>query len=465
MDLLDEPIEEIVLPYKPRPHFAPVHASTKRWIFVVAHRRAGKTVALVNTLVRAALDNHRQTPPPRYAYIGPSFDQTKDLCWAYLKEYTANIPGIRSLEGELSVIFPGGASIRLYGGGLAYERLRGIYLDGAVLDEYPLLAPAAFTSVVRPCLADYQGFAIVSGTSNGDDHFHKVYLRALDDPNWDIFDIKITDTREDALSYQEVAAMRADMSPDEFAREMMNSFEAPVEGAFYTDALNALQLQGRVCKVPPDLNTSVISSWDLGIRHLQVIWLFQLAGKEIHWIDYIEGSGKSLSHYTDLLAIKARAGGYSFRAHLLPHDIEVRELGTGYSRRHELVKLLPEPVITVPNHNTEDGITATRAALGSSWFDDTACRKGLARLRSYRRGKSGIAIADEAEDAADAFRTGAVGIPLDQWQFRQVWCSRTLTKTIAGIGVRWLRDDRQTEPNWNIACSGDDLSWSGAFCH
>ena len=77
--------------------------------------------------------------------------------------------------------------------------------------------------MVRPCLADYRGFAIVSGTSNGDDHFHKVKLRAEDDPNWDIFDIKVTDTHEDALSTQEVADMRADMSPDEFAREMLNT--------------------------------------------------------------------------------------------------------------------------------------------------------------------------------------------------------------------------------------------------
>ena len=123
--------DEIVLPYKPRPHFIPIHASSKRWIFVVAHRRAGKTVALVNTLIRAALDNKRATPPPRYAYIGPSFDQAKDLCWSYLKTYTAVIPGVRYLEGELTAILPGGASIRLYGGGLAYERLRGIYLDGA----------------------------------------------------------------------------------------------------------------------------------------------------------------------------------------------------------------------------------------------------------------------------------------------------------------------------------------------
>ena len=170
-------------------------------------------------------------------------------------------------------------------------------------------------------------------------------------------------------------------------------------------------------KVPPDLNTSVITAWDLGMRHLQVVWLFQIAGRELHWIDYIEGSGKSLSHYTDLLGIKAKVGGFSYKAHLLPHDVEVRELTTGHSRRHELVNLVKEPVITVPAHNTEDGITATRASLGVSWFDETACRKGLARLRSYRRGKTGIAIPDEAEDAADAFRTGCVGIPLISGRF------------------------------------------------
>ena len=411
MQVLDAE-EIVVLPYKPRQHFIPLHESKKRWKFAVCHRRAGKTVALANTLIASALENTRKEPPPRYAYIGPSFDQAKDLVWQYLKSYTEGIPNVRFLEGELTVILPGGASIRLYGGGLAYERLRGIYLDGAVLDEYPLLAPQVLTSVVRPALADYQGFAIVSGTSNGDDHFHKLKLRAEDDPEWDIFDIKITDTGEAALSLAEVDKMRKDMSPDEFAREMLNSFDAPVEGAFYTDALNMLQAQNRVTKVPPDLNTSVITAWDLGMKHLQVVWLFQIAGRELHWIDYIEGSGKKLSHYSELLYLKARTGAYSFRAHLLPHDVEVRELATGHSRRHELMGLLNEPVITVPNHSTEDGITATRASLGVSWFDAEKCRRGLARLRAYRRSKSGLAVPDEAEDAADAFRTGCVGIPL-----------------------------------------------------
>jgi hypothetical protein len=406
------PDETVVLPYKPRPHFRPVHDSPKRWKFVVAHRRAGKTVALVNQLIRAALGNPRVTPPPRYAYIGPSFDQTKDLCWAYLKEFTANVPGISYLEGELTVRFPRGATIRLYGGALAYERMRGIYLDGAVLDEYPLLAPRAFTSVVRPCLADYRGFAIVSGTSAGDDHFHQLMVRSEGDPGWDIFDIKITDTGSDALSPDEVEEMRQDMSPDEFAREMLNSFDAPVEGAYYVEQLNILQAQNRVCKVSPDLSTGVITAWDLGMRHLQVVWSFQVAGREIHWIDYIEGRGKNLSYYAELLALKAQTHGYQYRAHLLPHDVEVRELSTGKSRRHELTSLLAEPIVTVPNHSTEDGISASRGILGISWFDETATRKGLARLRSYRRGKSGAAVPDEAEDAADAFRTGCVGLPL-----------------------------------------------------
>ena len=428
-DLADD---VLVLRYKPRPHFEPLHASRRRWIFAVCHRRAGKTVALANHLIKRALENPRSDPPPRYAYIGPSFDQTKDLVWNYIKAYTANIPGVRHLEGELTAVLPGGATIRLYGGALAYERMRGIYLDGAVLDEYPLLAPQAFTSVVRPALADYRGFAIVSGTSAGDDHFHKLYLRALDDPTWDVFDIKITDTGTAALLPEEVEEMRNDMSPDEFAREMMNSFDAPVEGAYYADALNALALAGRVTRVPPDLATDVITSWDLGIRHLQCIWLFQLAGREIHWIDYIEGQGKNLSHYVDLLALKAKAGRFRYRAHLLPHDIEVRELTTGRSRRAELVTLLPEPIITVPQHSTEDGITATRGVLGVSWFDEAATRKGLARLRSYRRGKSGAAVPDEAEDAADAFRTGCVGIPLVSGSFGK-YGSQRLRRRIRGL--------------------------------
>lgn len=381
-------------------------------MFVVAHRRAGKTVALVNHLIRAATENPRRTPPPRYAYIGPSFDAAKDLTWGYLKQYTEAIPGVRFSEGELTCTFRSGASVRLYGGALAYERMRGIYLDGAVLDEYPLLHPSAFTSVVRPCLADYRGFAIVSGTAAGEDHFHSLKLRAENDPTWDVFEIPITATGSSALKPEEVDEMRRDMAADEFAREMLCSFDAPLEGAYYQEAMNALATADRITNVPPDLNASVFTGWDLGIHDFQCIWLGQLAGREVHWIDYIEDKGKKLSYYAEELAKRADRGGFRYRAHLLPHDVEARELATGESRRAQLAALLEDPIIPVPRHTPEDGIAATRGVLGMSWFDAIRCKRGLARLRSYRRGKTGTPVHDDASHGADAFRTACVGLPL-----------------------------------------------------
>jgi len=414
-DLLPPPVDEppaTIIPYVPRPHFIPLHASKKRWLFVVAHRRAGKTVALCNHLVRAALENPRVHPPPRYAYVGPSFDQVKDLCWAYLKHYAGGVPGVRFLEGELTVIFLSGATIRLYGGGQAYERIRGIYLDGAVLDEYPLLNPRAWTSVVRPTLADYRGFAVISGTSNGDDHFHAVKLRAEDDEAWDIFDIKITDTGEYALKYEEQKELTRDMPPDEYAREMLNAFDAPVEGAYYTDAMNALQTQGRVGSVPINLSGNLITGWDIGIHDFTCIWVFQIVGKSIHFVDYIEDRGHKADHYLQLLDQRAKAWGVPFRAHILPHDVEHREWGSGQSRRATLMDGTPVPVLTADRVNDADGVSAVRGVLGVAWFDAERCRRGLARLRGYKKSKFGTPVHDDSSHGADAMKTVATGLPL-----------------------------------------------------
>ena len=205
--------------------------------------------------------------------------------------------------------------------------------------------------------------------------------------------------------------MRKDMSPDEFAREMMNSFEAPVEGAYYTDALNSLQLQHRVARSPRPQHRR---HHQLGSRHAPSVRGVAVPARRPRGaLARLHRRHRQVSQPLHRpLALKAKAGGFRYRCHLLPHDVEVKELSTGFSRRHELVGLLAEPVITVPNHNTEDGIQATRGVLGVSWFDQDACRKGLARIRSYRRGKSGVAVPDESEDAADALRTGCVGIPM-----------------------------------------------------
>jgi phage terminase large subunit len=125
------PAKQIDLGYHVREQFAPFHARKQRWACIVAHRRAGKSLACVMDLVDAAL--RCEKPDGRFAFISPTYTQAKDTCWQYLKRFTADVPGVEQRESDLMVIFPNGARVRLYGSE-NYDRLRGTYADGLVLD-------------------------------------------------------------------------------------------------------------------------------------------------------------------------------------------------------------------------------------------------------------------------------------------------------------------------------------------
>jgi phage terminase large subunit len=400
----------ITIPYKPRAHFRPIHDSIKRLQCVVAHRRAGKTVALANHIIRAALSNQRKFPAPRYAYVGPSFAQAKDLVWGYFKHYLHGIDGVSFSESELTVTLPNGAKISLYGGSAAYERMRGLYMDGVVMDEFAMLDPKAWTTVIRPTLSDYRGWAIVSGTSDGDDHFHELVKRAKIEDEWDLHIIPVTET--DALHPDEIEEMRKEMAsnPGSFDREMMCNFDAPVAGAYYAELMNDAELEGRVTNVPYQPGLRTVAIWDLGISDYMSIWIFQKAGQEWHLVDYIQEHGKALHYYVSEIGER----GYRNVAHLCPHDIRARELGTGKSRYEVLVDLGCD-VYIVPNHTVEDRIDAVRNVLPICWFDREKTQEGRRALKAYRSGKSDTLgftkpLHNWASHGADAFGHLAVGI-------------------------------------------------------
>lgn len=422
-DVAEAPkVQEIIIPYVPRTHFIHLHTSTKRWKFVVAHRRAGKSVSEINEMIKKALQNDRVYPPPRYAYVGPSFAQTKDLIWGYLKHYTAVLPDVKISEGDLQVTLPNGAMINLYGGSAAYERMRGLYFDGIVLDEYPLLNPSVFGTVVRPCLADYRGWAIISGTSNGDDHFHELKKKNQHDDSWDFFIIPVTETN--ALHPDEVIEMTKDMTAEEYAREMLCSFDAPIEGAYFAAAMNDAEAAGRVCHVPHDPSAQVFTWWDLGISDDMPVWFVQRVGRELHIIDHLKVNGKGIPDVYAMVTgtwtdpdtgkisdeIKARQK-YTFGAHVMPHDIKARELGTGKSRYEVATELAGQvPVIIAPSLSVEDGIAAVRSVIPLAWFDKKRTEVGRSALRNYHRSKSGRPVHNWASHDTDAFRIGCVAL-------------------------------------------------------
>jgi len=419
----------ITLRYRPRAHFRPFHDSGKRWRYVVAHRRAGKSVSFINELIKRALMNPREVPVPRYAYIGPTFAQAKDLVWSYLKQYTQDLPGVSFSESELTCKLPNRALITLYGGGQAYNRIRGLYLDGACLDEFPLINPEALNSVIRPALADYQGFGIVAGTPAGRDHFFDLKVQAESNPDlWDVFNIPVTQT--DALDPDELAEMQRQLTPHQFEREMMCSFEAPVENSYYGDLMVQARMDGRLARVPYDPRAKVITAWDLGMKDLTTIWFAQKIGQEIRFIDFYQNSGKGLDHYARILQEK----GYLYGFHLLPHAIKIRELGTGRSRFETLLSLGLEPMV-VPDHSIADGISGVRSVIPISWFDEAKCELGIDALRSYhvQTAPTGMTVRDApahtwASHAADAMRYFAMGLHLTT-----AWAPGALRRNVKGI--------------------------------
>jgi hypothetical protein len=187
--------------------------------------------------------------------------------------------------------------------------------------------------------------------------------------------------------------MQRTMTPHQFEREMMCSFEAPVENSYYGDLMVAARMDGRLTRVAADPRLRTITAWDLGMKDLTSIWFGQKIGNEIRFIDFYQSSGKGLDHYARVLQEK----GYLYGYHLFPHDIKVREYGTGRSRFETILSLqLPGDALIVPDHSIADGISGVRTVLPVSWFDEEKCELGIDALRSYhvQMAPSGATVRD-----------------------------------------------------------------------
>jgi len=360
--------------YVARPQFVPLHTRKQRWAVAVAHRRAGKTVACINDLLDAALRcSHTD---PRFAYIAPLYTQAKDVAWGYVKRYGMTIPSAEANESELRLDLPGGRRLRLYGAD-NYDRLRGGYLDGVILDEYADMDPRAWSEVIRPMLADRKGWAVFIGTPKGRNAFWEVWDKAEADPDWCRIMLKASETG--LLPPEELADARKVMTPEQYEQEFECSFQAAIMGAYFGREMQAAEADGRIARVPWEPKLQVHTAWDLGIGDSTVIWFVQVTGNEIRLIDFIESSGVGLDWYVKQLRDKP----YSYESHLLPHDAEVRELGSGQSRVETMQSLGLQGIRVIPAQRKEDQINAARLILPRCYFDEKT-KRGIEALRQYR---------------------------------------------------------------------------------
>lgn len=352
----------------------PFHTRMQRHSVIVAHRRAGKTVASINDLIARALTCKH--PSPRAAYIAPWFNQAKDVAWSYLKLFAEPVLASPPNESELRVDLLNGARIRLYGADNP-DRLRGIYLDEVVLDEYADMAPSVWGAVVRPLLADRLGRATFIGTPKGRNAFYEIYEKAIEDKDW--FSAILRASETNLVSKEELQAAARDMTAEQYAQEFECSFDAAILGAYFGKEVADLERSGHIRPVEIAHNVPVHTVWDLGIDDSTAIWFWQIVGSEVRIVDFYEAHSEGLPHYDKVI----RAKGYLPGDDWVPHDAKVRELGTGRTRVETLISLGRKPRL-VPNSTVIDRINAARVLLPRCWFDLSKTKDGLEALRQFR---------------------------------------------------------------------------------
>jgi len=393
------------LDYEPREHFIPFHQRDKRWSLIVAHRRAGKTVACVNELVIRALYTTKKNP--KYAYVAPFYAQAKNIAWEYLKEAAEPFVSSRKdvRESDLSVKLINGATIRLYGAD-NIDALRGIYLDGVVLDEFGDCRPGLWAEVILPTLSDRKGWAVLIGTPKGKNTFYHMKQAAEKDlEHWFVLELKASKTG--IIDPEELAQMKAQMSDAQYEQEMECSFTAPVLGTYYAGLIETLERKGQIYSDNAEYDPSqkVFVALDLGFTDSTSIWFWQERIDGFAIIDYEEAHSQPLAYYFSLLDSKP----YEYEKIWLPHDAKARTLQTGRSTIEQFAAH-EYPCDIVPYLKIQQGIDAARLILPDCYFHRSTS-EGVEGLRAYRRKYDEVnktfanqPLHDWASNPADGFR-------------------------------------------------------------
>jgi hypothetical protein len=407
------------LGYRPRPWQEAAHRDKRRWSVLVWHRGAGKTAWALPELIHEAL-SLAPTPsdPRRFAYIAPLRVQAQDVVWDRLLALVAPLPGVVVHKAELRVTLPNNAIIQLYGADNP-DRLRGITLDGVVLDEVAQMPPSLFTEVLLPALNrdGRPGWCVWIGTPKGRNAFWQVYdatKRRMEAGSPDAFADFQPVSQTHGIAEAQLQEARAQMTPEEYDQEFECSFQAAIVGAYFGKEIAAAEREGRITRVPYAPGIPCVTAWDIGHGDSTVVWVAQQVGLETRIIDCVAGSGADIGWYAAELAKRP----YRLTETILPHDAGNHSVQTGKTIQQLLMTAgLPRCRVLPREQDISVGIEMARRLMPSCVFDATACERGLEALRQYKRAWDErnqafkpAPLHDWTSDYADAFRYLARGL-------------------------------------------------------
>lgn len=423
-------------PYQ-RPFIRAVNESIKgrssiRNFLQIWHRRSGKD----KTDIADCVPRRLIQDPCLVKFVYPTLVMGRENLWDGIGgdgfRYREHIPaGIRvgqPNETTMKILVQTKAyaqtqatSVFQIGGANYPDSLRGGNPKMVVFSEWSEQDPYAW-DVVEPILRENDGISIFNMTPKGDNHARGLYEYAKNNPKWHveiltaeqtgIWSLKQLDEIRSDIVKRFSANGRSDSEANAyFEQEYLCSFDTPVIGSYYGEGIRRAEKERRIGIVPYAEGYPVHTVWDLGMDDSMSIWFLQQIGLQFRFIDYYENSGEGFAHYAKVLQDRQ----YLYGKHFAPHDISVRELGTGKSRL-EVAARLGIKFEVGPMLGVDDGINAARSVLRQCWFDLDKTHRGINCLKNYRKEwdeKNKVFKSnpkhDWASHGADSFRTFAVG--------------------------------------------------------
>lgn len=415
--------------FKPRDYQIPLCDALEnqgmRRMVICWPRRAGKDYCCWNLTIRAAI---REVGV--YFYIFPTFSQAKRVIWDSItndgQRFVDFIPKeliAATSSQELKITLTNGSIIQLVGWD-NIDRLMGTNPKGIVFSEYAMPKASIAYTYLRPILVANKGWSIFESTPRGRNHFYELFQIASNSDEWFSQKLTVHDTKH--ISLFDIEKEKADglISEDNIQQEYFTSFDMGIQGAFYAKYMDLVRFEERMGHVPWESSFPVYTSWDIGVRDATSIIFYQIVGQVIRIIDTYENTNTGLEHYVQLISSKP----YQYAKHFAPHDISVREWGSGLSRLEKASQLgLKFEFIAdaqgrrrsaIPNLSIDDGIEAVRSSLGKMWFDHEKCQPLIKALENYRQvwdknlnKYTGVPLHDDASHFADAFRYLVLSLP------------------------------------------------------
>ena len=344
-------------------------------------RRSGKDLTAWNLIIRMALQQ-----VGNYFYCLPTYRQCRLVIFDSItidqNKFIDYIPKelIKAINiQDMKITLINGSIIQLMGSDTYDTSLIGTNPRMIVFSEWSLSDERAY-QFVRPIMNANHGIVVFLSTPRGYNHFYTLYQIASNSPEWFCYKLTVEDCGHISLADIQKEIDSSEVSEDLARQEYWCDFSAGVEGSFYAKYIDRMRLKGQITDVPWEPGFQTHLAIDIGVRDSTSLIWFQCIGQTVRIIDCYQKNKEGLEHYVNVIKSKP----YTMGRYIAPHDIAVKEWGSGQTRIAK-AKELGIKFTLANNVGLMDGIESCRSAFGKIWIDEKNCGQLIKCLENYRQ--------------------------------------------------------------------------------